>query len=99
MSNPVKCFCGREPKVNTHTKDKMVFSFSCCCGENSVSVFVRSDSQDQALKLWQHLVSNRLGRAKAAENAEQTTPKTEEELPFIPMVSGTRFGSRLFWGA
>lgn len=77
----------------------MNFSFSCHCGGNSVSVFVRSDDQDQALKLWNHLVTNRLGHAKKVEESEKMTPKTEEELPFIPMVVGTRFGSRLFWGA
>ncbi len=100
MSNPVKCFCGRDPEVNTKTIGKMRFSLSCRCGGNWASVFVRSDDQDKVYTLWGYLVANRLGNAEVAKNTTQETPTTgEEQLPFTPMVVSTPFGSHMFWGA
>jgi len=100
MLNPVRCFCGRKPNIDTETKDGMNFSFSCCCGGSSVSVLVRSDNKLKALDLWRKLVINRLTTKTVGLSVKpvQTDSKNEEALSFTPMVIGTRFGSHLFWG-
>lgn len=97
MLNPVKCFCGRKPEVNTKKKDGMDFSFSCCCGGSSVAVFVRSDNQLQALHLWRLLVANRLTHVKKPVDSTETPVEENANIIDGGFVGiGVREDSNLF---
>lgn len=80
---PVKCFCGRNPEINTEKKDGMNFSLSCSCGGNEVSVIVRSDNQLKALDLWRHLVTNRLTHVKTTKKPVDSTKALIEDSTSI----------------
>lgn len=93
MFNPVKCFCGRAPEVNTKINGEMKFSFACKCGGSSVAVFVRSYDQLQALDLWSKLVENRLGQMKTVGKPDNSTKPSVESTEQNTGIIGGGFVS------